>query len=143
MFVVFDLDGTLADATHREHFVRRPVGEKDWEGFHKASSKDRQKMGVVRTYLALQATGAQVEIWTGRDEKYREQSLKWLSDNGIHEPVLKMRPTGDHTPDDEMKSSWMDEADRPVQMVFEDRKRVVDMWRARGVLCAQVAPGEF
>lgn len=34
-------------------------------------------------------------------------------------------------------------ADRPVQMVFEDRARVVDMWRKRGVLCAQVAPGDF
>lgn len=143
MFIVFDLDGTLADASHREHFVRRPVGEKDWDGFHSAAVKDRPKSGVVRTYLALEATGAQVEIWTGRDEKYRAPTIKWLAENGIHDPQLKMRPTGDHTADDEMKSAWMDEADRPVQMVFEDRARVVDMWRRRGVLCAQVAPGDF
>ena len=27
--------------------------------------------------------------------------------------------------------------------VFEDRKRVVDMWRENGVTCYQVAPGDF
>lgn len=140
---IFDLDGTLADATHREHFVRRPVGQKDWDAFHKAAEKDRGKYGVLRSYLALEATGAEVQIWTGRDEKYRDMTIKWLAENGIHDPVLKMRPTGDHTPDDEMKSAWIDEADRPIQMAFEDRQRVVDMWRGRGVLCAQVAPGDF
>lgn len=143
MFVVFDLDGTLADATHREHYVRRPVGEKDWDRFHAAAKNDRAKWGVLRTYLALEATGADVQIWTGRDDQYRDMTLEWLAKNGIHDPVLKMRPTGDHTPDDEMKLAWMHEADRPIQMVFEDRQRVVDMWRRNGVLCAQVAPGDF
>lgn len=29
MFVVFDLDGTLADLEHRKHLI----GAKDWRGF--------------------------------------------------------------------------------------------------------------
>ena len=28
-------------------------------------------------------------------------------------------------------------------MVFDDRDRVVNMWRRNGVVCAQVAPGDF
>ena len=141
--IVFDLDGTLADASHRAHFVQRPVGEKDWGRFHAAAERDMPKHWIVRTYIALQATGHEVEIWTGRDEKYRAATLDWLAKCGIHSPTLKMRPTGDRTPDDEMKSAWMDESARHVGTVFEDRQRVVDMWRSRGVTCCQVAPGDF
>ncbi len=28
-------------------------------------------------------------------------------------------------------------------MAFDDRNQVVEMWRARGIPCAQVAPGDF
>ena len=143
MLVIFDLDGTLADPTHREHFVRRPVGQKDWASFHEAGARDLPKYEIVRTYLALEATGAEVEIWTGRDEAHRAETLEWLAKQGIHSPTLRMRPTGDHTADDEMKSQWIDQHDRHVALVFEDRQRVVDMWRSRGITCCQVAPGDF
>ena len=141
--IVFDLDGTLADTSHREHFVRRPVGEKDWEGFHAAAVGDTAKVWVVATYLALKADGHYIEIWTGRDEKYRDETIKWLASRGITIPVLRMRLTGDKTPDHVMKSAWADAHEMSVNLVFEDRQRVVDMWRARGVTCCQVAPGDF
>ena len=38
------------------------------------------------------------------------------------------------------KSIWLGS---PVTIIFEDRKRVVDMWRRRGIVCAQVAEGDF
>ena len=28
-------------------------------------------------------------------------------------------------------------------LAFEDRERVVDMWRRNGIQCCQVAPGDF
>ena len=34
------------------------------------------------------------------------------------------------------------EKDEPI-MVFEDRKRVADMWRSKGIRCCQVAPGDY
>lgn len=30
-----------------------------------------------------------------------------------------------------------------LMAVFDDRQRVVDMWRARGINCWQTAPGDF
>lgn len=36
MFVIFDLDGTLALNEHRQHFVQREVGKKDWRSFFAA-----------------------------------------------------------------------------------------------------------
>ena len=28
-------------------------------------------------------------------------------------------------------------------LVFDDRQRVVDMWRRNGIQCCQVAPGDY
>ena len=147
MLVIFDLDGTLSDSTHREHYVKRPVGQKDWDSFHAAAVYDPPKDAVLHTFLALQSAGHEIEIWTGRDEKYQAETLDWLAFNGIYNPTLKMRPTGDFTHDNELKSRWLDEhigeRGKRVNMVFEDRQRVVDMWRGRGITCAQIAPGNF
>lgn len=58
-----------------------------------------------------------------------------------------MRPAGDTTPDHELKQSWLlslpNEDRERLMCAFDDRQRVVDMWRRNGVLCCQVAPGDF
>lgn len=44
-----------------------------------------------------------------------------------------------------VKAEWYDALpaiERPI-LTYDDRRQVVDMWRARGVVCCQVAPGEF
>ena len=59
---------------------------------------------------------------------------------------LFMRADNDNRPDAEVKSEMLDklieEGHNPV-IVFDDRQSVVDMWRARGLLCCQVADGDF
>jgi len=58
-----------------------------------------------------------------------------------------MRRSGDFTPDDVLKKQWLDsmlpEDRERLVCVFDDRDRVVKMWRDNGVTCLQVAPGEF
>ena len=68
MLVVFDLDGTLSDPTHREHFVRRPVGQKDWDSFFAEQINDPPKAAMVELISRLHATH-HVEIWPGRPIK--------------------------------------------------------------------------
>jgi hypothetical protein len=57
-----------------------------------------------------------------------------------------MRPEGERREDCEVKRELLAQirADgyNPV-MVFEDRDRVVAMWREEGLRCLQVAPGNF
>lgn len=104
-----------------------------------------------------------VEIWTGRSERVRDKTLRWLRQHmptdaefdffGI-EPyfecrgtiLLRMRGVDDFTPDYKLKKQWMDESLRyhkKVNLVFEDRIRVVQMWRSQGVLCCHVGGGDF
>lgn len=162
MFVVFDLDGTLADCSHRTHFICNPDGspkpkeEKDWDGFYAACGGDAPHKVLAKLAAELLFLGHDVQIWTGRSSIAFYETEKWLLKQGICSnyfieshgykgpaiPLLRMRPHGDHTPDHLLKQKWMEEYGKP-DLVFEDRQRVVDMWRANGVMCCQVAEGDF
>lgn len=154
--IVFDIDGTLADITHRLHFIQKTP--KDWEGFF-SSMLDDKPIAPVRlvceSLLALKnmekRMGAEVShtviFCSGRPDKYRKETLAWMQSNIYPVPqVLYMRKTGDRRPDDVVKEELLTQmrADGydPV-LVFEDRQRVVDMWRRNGIQCCQVASGDF
>lgn len=144
--IVFDLDGTLALDEHRVHHLRGQ--EKDWSAYFAACPGDSPNKPIVQLYDNLIGSpGARVEIWTGRIDSYLEQTLQWIEDHLISAPdLLQMRRADDRTQDDELKRSWLRAArakGHEVVLVFEDRQRVVDMWRAEGVICAQVAKGDF
>lgn len=141
--VVFDLDGTLSLTDHRNHFIERKASEKDWSAFYDACDKDRANTPVIAAYAAMEAAGFDVQIWTGRSDRVKDKTLTWLAEQGIHSPTLLMRSDGDHTPDVDLKGEWLRDADRKPFLVFEDRARVVEMWRSHGVVCAQVAQGSF
>jgi hypothetical protein len=55
-----------------------------------------------------------------------------------------MRAASDFTPDEELKRQWIEEYKlEHILCIFDDRKKVVDMWRSLGLTCFQVAPGDF
>jgi hypothetical protein len=59
---------------------------------------------------------------------------------------LWMRPAGDYRDDSIIKSELLDQilaAGYKPELVFDDRDRVVSMWREREIPCFQVAPGNF
>lgn len=142
MFVVFDLDGTLALTEHRAHFLNRPSKEKDWRGFYAACDRDEPCHPLIRTLLALHSTGAEVEIWSGRSDEVKDKTTAWLAEHGLGHIPIRTRRAGDHRPDTVLKAEWLDEGRTPA-LVFEDRASMVAMWRSRGIVCCQVAPGDF
>ncbi|KKK85968.1 hypothetical protein LCGC14_2767970, partial [marine sediment metagenome] len=83
---------------------------------------------------------------TGRGSIARESTIAWLKQHQIRYNTLLMRPVGNPTMDSELKRSWYitrwEGANRNL-IVFEDRQRVVDMWREEGVRCFQTQPGDF
>ena len=140
MFVVFDLDGTLALTGHRAHFLAGR--KKDWRGFYAACDQDEPCHPIIRTLLALDATGAEVEIWSGRSDEVRDKTTAWLAEHGLGHIRIRTRAAGDHRPDTVLKAEWLDEGRAP-DLVFEDRASVVKLYRSRGIVCCQVAPGDF
>lgn len=144
MDVIFDIDGTLADCEHRRHFVTtRP---KNWEAFHLAADRDTVIEPVAATMRLFLRNASRVVCCSGRMETYRDITERWLLRNALHPHAIYMRAANDTRPDDVIKEELLERilADgfRPT-LVFDDRQRVVDMWRRRGLICAQVAEGNF
>lgn len=141
--VLFDLDGTLALIGHRLHFIE---GKKDWRKFFAACKDDLPNQPVIEVLRGLRKQGYQIWIVSGRSDEVKEETLHWLDQHDIPHDRLIMRGFGDRTSDDVLKRSWMVKGQIPkekVLMVFDDRDSVVAMWRAQGLVCAQVAPGDF
>lgn len=152
---IFDLDGTLALIDHRRHFVERERGKQDWKAFYAACDKDEPNDPVIKTLKALRKS-SEVWVWSGRSDEVKDKTVQWLNKHGIFHPFwnplkapsqLMMRRENDFTPDDQLKSGWLADLEPPernrLTAVFDDRQKVVDMYRRSGVSCFQVAPGEF
>jgi hypothetical protein len=145
--ILCDLDGTLADIKHRRHFVEN--GNKQWAEFHAACIHDTPIESVIEIIEAIiYAWHGHIELWvvSGRSDAVYFETVTWLNTHDIKYDKLLMRKAGDNTPDDMLKESWVTSGLIPldrVHSVFDDRSRVVAMWRRLGLTCFQVAPGDF
>ena len=145
MDIIVDIDGTVAEIQHRLHFVKDVP--KRWEEFYGNIENDVPIMPVVRLIQSLWSDRANSIIFcTGRTDNYKPQTVAWLTKHVFRPTNLYMRSAGDYRDDSVVKLELLAQmrADgfQPI-LAIEDRKRVVDMWRANGIFCMQVADGEF
>ena len=140
MFVVFDLDGTLALTEHRNHHLEKDP--KDWDAFHAACGDDAPNWPVIAVYNALAAAGARVVIWTGRSSAVGNETMEWLirhqvgAGGEVNEMV--MRNADDFRSAQELKGVWLSEEPEPPHLAFDDNPGMVKWWREQGVVCMQV-----
>ena len=72
------------------------------------------------------------------------ETRTWLKDYDVPYDELHMRPEGNYEPDEKWKARFLRRFDpATILCVFDDRQKVVDMWRSHGLVCFQVAPGDF
>lgn len=140
-FYVFDLDGTLADLSHRLHYIQGDP--KDWRGFFSAVHKDAPIPHVVYLFKMIWSRYEDAEVWSGRSDECRAQTENWCKKHLGCQPLTFMRKAGDHRPDFMIKREFLAASERRPTVIFDDRKQVVDMWRAEGIPCFQVADGDF
>lgn len=140
--VIFDIDGTLADVSERVHHLRKTP--KDWDAFFEGMARDRAIRSMVRLCNLLHASGIRIILCSGRNEGHRAETVNWLARQGVNYHDLRLRRDGDFRSDVVVKREMLRGIDkRRVLFVVEDRSRVVEMWRAEGLVCLQCAPGEF
>lgn len=152
MKIVFDLCGTLADATHRQHLIRNtPRGDNPeaWDRFFRACIDDPPIAPIVTIYKALRELGGHtIELWTGRSEVCRPETEHWCAMHLGEIPTIRMRPEGERRlPDVLLKHKWLREliADGvPLpELVFEDRAKTIQMFRDHGIQAVAVADSRY
>lgn len=149
---IFDLDGTLALIHHRREMLLDKSNPRRWQQFYAACVKDAPNPSVISTLWTLYNGGAEIWIWSGRsDEVYIETGqwlLRFIQRDGVN-PIsaFRMRKEHDYQPDNKLKERWLlglSSIDRArLVATFDDRNRIVDMYRSHGITCYQVAPGDF
>lgn len=144
MDIIFDVDGTLMNISHRKKFVESKP--KDWNSFRDETSNDTPIKEVFLTAIALQKAGHNIIIASGRNKSQRAITMKQLIGEGLVFIDLFMRSDKDFRSDVVLKREMLGAMRRKgynPKMVFDDRSSVVQMWRDEGLRVAQVAPGDF
>lgn len=142
--IIFDIDGTLALMNGRNAF-----------DYHKV---DTDRINTPVMFLNNLLWASRFGEWTnednrikiillsGREETAREKTVVWLKENNVIYDELLMRKEKDFRGDEVIKKEIYESKIAPyyeVVSVFDDRDKVVQMWRSLGLLCCQVYYGDF
>lgn len=148
MTYIFDIDGTIADASHRLHHIEGDI--KNWDAFFSECDKDRKIDNIVNVLNTLTLHQYPVYFITGRNESIRDKTEFWIRQNTlVRHPIIYMRKDNDHRQDIEVKPELMQQLIKDYQaikeqvVIFEDRTSVVKKWRELGFTCLQVCDGDY
>lgn len=144
--VICDIDGTIADTTHRQHFVEVAPGErKDWHGFFEAMDTDPVREDVRKMLIDHYNNGATVVFMSGRPDNYKDRTLEWLEKNALSFAfTLMMRKASDSRDDTIVKKEMLDmyfPDKSKIISVIDDRPSVIRMWRENGLEVVDVGKG--
>ena len=143
MIVVFDIDGTLAKIDHRLHHIKKKP--KDWASFDAEIPQDEVNEPVAEVMRSMSSRNL-ILLASGRNERSRSKTEEWLSLHNLNNyQKLYMRPKLDYRCDSIVKKEILDQIitdyGKP-DMVFDDRPRVVNMWRENGIFVLNVYQGK-
>jgi predicted kinase len=154
--VLCDVDGTLADLTHRLRFIKKPEGEaKDWDGFFAWVSADAPIWDNIHFVRELAKTHT-IWIVSGRPDfrvegdvvqRIGDETVAWLQLFGVPFEHIFMRRASDRRDDDIVKKEILTSqilknvAKEQIKLVVDDRPRVIRMWQGQGLEVKDVGPG--
>lgn len=136
-YIVCDLDGTLADITHREDMLHSH--DFSWEKFFDSMTEDVPR-DVVLSIISDCYPNHPLVIVTARPESYRAVCEKWLSDWQIKYHSLLMRNIEDRRSDFVVKQELIDnflDKDK-IDIWIDDRPSVIAQVRANGIKVCNV-----
>lgn len=145
--VICDIDGTVAWMQGRSPYDRTAV------------STDKADFRMFQLLQILMDANIQILFVSGREgtDQCRKDTEDWLKQNlqnyhvskldGEYDKfILFMRKQKDYRPDEVIKKEIFENQIKDnfdIIAVFDDRNKVVNMWRDIGMLCCQVNDGDF
>jgi hypothetical protein len=143
--ILCDIDGTVADCSHRLHWIKNKP--KNWKAFFGGVKWDTPIEPTIRVIKELLYSGNQIIYCSGRPDSTRDDTTKWLTDQGLlsWSTPLYMRSTGDYRADEIVKEELLTRIKQDgfkPEAVFDDRQRVIEMWRRNGLFVFDVSQGK-
>jgi len=133
--IICDIDGTLAIIHDRS-----PYNATNCES-------DLPNTPIIDILKRYSQAGHCIILFSGRDSKYKEQTIDWLSTHDVPYDLLMMRKEEDRRKDSIVKREMFDNyvsGKYYIEFVLDDRNQIVDMWRKELRLsCLQVYYGDF
>lgn len=132
--VLFDMDGTLALLGERNAYDASTC------------EQDELNSAVADLFANYKRLGSKMVIFSGREDKYREQTVNWLEKYNLVPDLLAMRKEGDNRKDCIVKEEMFRKHLLPnyyTMLAVDDRDQVVRMYRDLGLTVFQVADGNF
>jgi len=92
--LLVDLDGTLADTTHRNPLLRDRGNQRSWSLFFAQCQKDTVNEDVVLAVRSLSTRlEAEIVIVSGRPVSVLKKTRQWLSSTGLTLREIILKPT--------------------------------------------------
>jgi phosphoglycolate phosphatase-like HAD superfamily hydrolase len=145
--VIFDIDGVLADAEHRQDilFSGGKGRRKNWKAFFAAAGDDAVIEEVARC-SQLMDRDLCIVLLTARPTTIQDVTVTWLRQHDLRWDLLVMRPEGDFRSSPEAKRMAVHElraAGFELRLAFDDDRRNVDMFHDEGVPCIYIHSGYY
>ncbi len=141
--VVFDIDGVLANADDRQHYICGP--RRDWTAFFQACDSD-QVIAETERLLHLLDPNLTIILLTGRPEDVQDKTVEWLNRNHLRWDALIMRHRGDYAASLTFKQQTVRKLKTmgfDLRLAFEDDSKNRDMFEDEGVPCVYIHSGYY
>lgn len=138
---VFDIDGVLANAAHRQFLIRG--GRRNWQLFFEMCGKD-DLIEEVANMGHLLDPAMQVVLCTARPSSVADETLGWLERHGVRWDLLIMREYGDYSFARDFKHYTVAELRAfgfELRMAVEDDPRNKVMFDDEGIPCVYIHSG--
>lgn len=139
---IFDLDGTIADGSHR--LDKLPTKDlhltESWLEFNRLSAFDSPIESTIEVMNGLYKSGAFIIILTGRADDVVEDTTDWLHEAGAKYNVMVMRQSKDNRKDTVIKEEFLRFIGglHRITAAWDDSPKVIEHFRSLGITTYQV-----